>query len=229
MNGIDRRRALIAATAMVAASAAGALARPKTQVAEFGPKISLPEIFPDHFPAWTVDTSIVPLQPSAQLQKVIEETYDQTLARTYRNTDGYRIMLSVAYGGRQVEGMNTHRPEVCYPAQGLSIRKSTWRDEIDLEPGRLPIRRLVAGNGPRNEPISYWLVVGRHITDFGLPHKIATLKYGLTGRIPDGMLVRVSSIDDDDTRSFAQQDVFLRHLMAAVAPVHRKHLLGVLT
>lgn len=227
MHQPGRRRAIVAASAMLFASVAAALTRPTRQQAEFGPAISLPEIFPERFGRWEVDPTIVPLQPSPELQKVLDETYDQTLARTYRDgTDGYRIMLSVAYGGRQTEGMNTHQPEICYPAQGLSIRKRGWRSELVVGERRLPLNRLVAGHGARNEPISYWLVVGRNITDFGLQHKLATLKYGLTGRIPDGMLVRVSSVDDDEARSFAMQDRFVRELLAGLSAQHRQHLLG---
>lgn len=227
MDHPARRRAVIAMGSMLLASVAAALTRPTRQQAEFGPAISLPDIFPEHFGEWEVDPTIVPLQPSPELQKVISETYDQTLARTYRNgAEGYRIMLSVAYGGRQTEGMNTHQPEICYPAQGLSIRKSGWRSQLAVGERTLPLNRLVAGHGARNEPISYWLVVGRNITDFGLQHKLATLKYGLTGRIPDGMLIRVSSVDDDETRSFAMQDRFVRELLASLSTQHRQHLLG---
>jgi EpsI family protein len=222
-----QRRAFLAMTSMLAASAAAAWSRPTRQQAEFGPSISLVEMFPERFGDWFVDPTIVPVQPSPELQKVIAETYDQTLARTYRSAEeGYRIMLSVAYGGRQTEGMNTHQPEICYPAQGMSIRKSGWRSRINVADRTLPINRLVAGHGARNEPISYWLVVGRNITDFGLQHKLATLKYGLTGRIPDGMLVRVSSIDENEARSFAMQDRFVREMLANLSPVHRQHLLG---
>lgn len=227
MDHPARRRAVIAMGSMLLASVAAALTRPTRQQAEFGPAISLPDIFPERFSEWEVDPTIVPLQPSPELQKVISETYDQTLARTYRNgAEGYRIMLSVAYGGRQTEGMNTHQPEICYPAQGLSIRKSGWRSQLAVGERTLPLNRLVAGHGARNEPISYWLVVGRNITDFGLQHKLATLKYGLTGRIPDGMLIRVSSVDDDETRSFAMQDRFVRELLASLSTQHRQHLLG---
>jgi EpsI family protein len=227
MDHPARRRAVIAMSSMLLASVAAALTRPTRQQAEFGPTISLPDIFPERFGEWEVDPTIVPLQPSPELQKVISETYDQTLARTYRNeAGGYRIMLSVAYGGRQTEGMNTHQPEICYPAQGLSIRKSGWRSELAVGERTLPLNRLVAGHGARNEPISYWLVVGRNITDFGLQHKLATLKYGLTGRIPDGMLIRVSSVDDDEARSFAMQDRFVRELLASLSKQHRQHLLG---
>jgi EpsI family protein len=100
--------------------------------------------------------------------------------------------------------------------------------EVAFEYGseRLPLKRLVAGTGNRNEPISYWLVIGRSVASFGYGHRIALLKYGLTGHVPDGMLLRVSSIDDDEANAFGRQDVFLRDLLNAMTPEFRRRVLG---
>lgn len=224
----SRRKAALALLGMAAAAGAAVAARPRAQAKAMGPDLSLEFEVPRRFGTWTIDPSILPLQPDPQLQKVVDETYEQTLARTYRNANGYRIMLSMAYGGRQDRSMQTHRPEVCYPAQGLSVRRSTFDASLDLPERALPLKRLVAGNGPRNEPISYWLVIGDSVATFGYSHRLATLRYGLTGRIPDGMLVRVSSVDDDVSRSFKNQDEFLYELFSALRPDFRKRLLGVL-
>lgn len=223
-----RRKAGLALLGMVAAAGCAVAARPRLRVSEMGPNLNLEREVPRGFGAWSLDPSIVPLQPDPQLQKVIEAAYEQTLARTYRNSDGYRVMLSMAYGGRGDRSMETHRPEICYPAQGLSVRRRTFDAAISLPERELPLRRLVAGNGARNEPISYWLVVGDSLADVGYSHRLVTLRYGLTGRIPDGMLVRISSIDADEARSFAKQDEFLFALFSALQPDFRKRLLGAL-
>lgn len=221
-----RRALLTAAAGMLATSAAARWGRVSHVEAAFA-DTDLVTMFPSRFGAWEIDPAVVPVLPNPELQQVIRETYDQTLARTYRNPAGERVMLSVAYGGRQREDMNTHRPEVCYPAQGLSLRKDSWRDHLDVGGVELPVRRLVAGNGRRNEPITYWLVLGRQVAEFGLQHRWVTLKYGLTGAIPDGMLVRVSSLGDE-APAFALQDRFVRDMLAALAPADRQRLLGVL-
>lgn len=223
----SRRTLLLASGAMLATSAAAVLGRPARQDAAFA-DTRLDRLFPARFGNWSIDPSITPLLPDPQLQQVITQTYDQTLARTYRDAAGERVMLSVAYGGHQREDMNTHRPEVCYPAQGLSLRKGSWQDTLTIGRQPLPVHRLVAGNGSRNEPITYWLVVGRQVASFGLEHRWVTLKYGVTGKIPDGMLVRVSSLDADDRRAFALQDRFVREMLAAMAPTDRQRLLGAL-
>ena len=53
------------------------------------------------------------------------------------------------------------------------------------------------------------------------------LKLGLTGQVPDGLLFRVSSIDDSTPRAFAMQEAFVSDLLRAVPPVARKRLAGV--
>ena len=93
-----------------------------------------------------------------------------------------------------------------------------------LEP--LGATRLVAGTGARNAPISYGRVIGHDVASVGYGHRIALLKYGLTGHVPDGMLIRVSSIDDDEPAAFAAQDVFLRDMLDAMAPDFRRRILG---
>lgn len=226
---MNRRKAGLSLAGMLLAATAAALGRPTRSVAEMlGPHVDLEEKFPVRFGAWSVDPNVMPLQADPVLQSVIEKAYDQVVSRTYRNPAGYRVMLSVAYSGRRDQSMDIHRPEVCYPAQGLSVRRSTWDASLALPQRVLPLKRLVAGNGERNEPISYWLVIGRDLASFGYGHRLATLKYGLTGRVPDGMLVRVSSIDRDEARSFEMQEIFLRDLLGSLDSDFRSRLLGAL-
>ena len=222
-----RRRKALAFVALAAASGGAAVALvPRAGVVEMTAAMPLETLFPATFKGWKIDPDIIPLEPSAELRQVIQESYDQTLSRTYVNAQGYRVMLSVAYGGRRNQGMDIHRPEVCYPAQGMALRRDTRETVFEFGADRLPLKRMVAGAGSRNEPISYWLVIGRSVASFGYGHRIALLKYGLTGHVPDGMLVRVSSIDDDSAQAFSEQDTFLRDMLSAMSPDFRRRLLG---
>jgi hypothetical protein len=56
--------------------------------------------------------------------------------------------------------------------------------------------------------------------------RLVEMRFALTGRIPDGMLFRVSSIDIDAKRAFEAQDAFIRDLLAAVPPEGRQRLSG---
>ncbi len=56
--------------------------------------------------------------------------------------------------------------------------------------------------------------------------RVAQIRLGLTGQIPDGLLFRVSSIDNDTARAFAMQQKFAADMMAAVPVETRRQLSG---
>jgi EpsI family protein len=220
------RRSAVVAVLMGAAAFVAAAWTPRHYLADDKPKIVLEQLFPKEFGEWWIDPSVIPVQPAPDLQKIIDATYDQTLARTYRNARGERVMLSVAYGRNQHEGMNTHRPEVCYPAQGLPIVRAGTQAALAYGSTTIPVTRLVAATGARNEPITYWVIVGDRNTAFGRAHKLTTLSYGLKGQIPDGLLLRFSSIDADDNQAFGIQQQFIEELLAGMTPANRVVVLG---
>lgn len=212
---------------MMLAAAGMALAlKPTERLAAQGQQVDLETLIPARFGEWTLDSTVAPLLVTPELQKVIDQTYSQTLTRTYVNRSGQRMMLSVAYGGSHGEGMQTHRPEICYPAQGFQVLKSPVPHVLSTEFGDLPTRRLVAGQGARNEPITYWVVVGDQVTQFGTRMKLAQLRYTLTGVIPDGMLVRVSSIDRDEAGAYESQADFIRAMLASIRESERQRVTG---
>lgn len=216
---------LVIGLCMFAAAGLALALKPTDKLADQA-QFDLETLVPAQLGDWKVDTTIATLLVTPELQKVIDETYSQTLTRTYVNSAGKRIMLSVAYGGAHGEGMQTHKPEICYPAQGFQVVKNTRPDVLSTEYGELPVRRLVAAQGPRNEPITYWVVVGEQQTQFGLRMKLAQMRYTLTGVIPDGMLVRVSSIDRDEAGAYDNQSDFIRAMLAAMRDTERERLTG---
>ena len=85
---------------------------------------------------------------------------------------------------------------------------------------------MVAINSNRIEPITYWITVGDHATLPGIGRKWAQLTYGLTGRVPDGLLFRVSSIDVNIANAYEQQEDFVRQLLTSVPQSSRDRLIG---
>lgn len=217
---------LVIGLSMFAAAGMALALKPTATRVDAESQINLETLVPAQFGDWKIDETIATLLVAPELQKVIEETYSQTLTRTYVNSAGKRIMLSVAYGGSHGEGMQTHRPEVCYPAQGFQVVKDTQPAVLSTQYGELPIKRLVAAQGARNEPITYWVVVGDQQTQFGLKMKLAQMRYTLTGVIPDGMLVRVSSIDRDETGAYDNQTDFIRAMLASMRDNERERITG---
>jgi EpsI family protein len=71
--------------------------------------------------------------------------------------------------------------------------------------------------------------VGDQVTVSRTDQKLAQFRLGLKGYIPDGMLVRVSSIDINPAHGYQQQEAFLRDLAQAVPEAGRDRVFGALT
>jgi EpsI family protein len=223
---LPRVHAVLAFLLCVAAAAGAWLWKPTVYLSDKLPKIELEQLFPRQFGEWRVDTSVPVQLVSPDQQAVLNAIYSQTLSRVYVNTSGDRMMLSVAYGGDQSDATRAHRPEVCYPAQGFQIQRSQ-QAQLELAPDRsLKVRQLVARLGERIEPITYWTIVGDRVAISGTEQKLAQLKYSTTGLIPDGMLVRVSSIDRNADRAFRLQQQFIADMAASVAPAVQPRVTG---
>lgn len=220
---MTRKSMWAVSVAMLACAAASVLLRPTTQPADF----KLEQMVPTQFAGWKVDPDVIPVAPSPDVQTNLDNLYDQILTRTYVNEKGQRIMLVIAYGGDQSDSLKAHRQEVCYQAQGFAIR-SVRNDSLRADGGEVPIVRVHAQQGRRSEPISYWFTMGDFVA-MGRGERLATqVMYGFQGRIPDGMLVRVSNISGDPTASWVSHDDFLRSLLQVVGPNGRQRLAGLM-
>jgi len=189
------------------------------------PKISLETMIPKEFDGWKLDSTAARPIVNPALGGELEEIYSQTLERTYINNQGDRIMLAIAYGGAQKTDLHAHRPEICYTASGFDIGKMT-KTFVDTTIGRIPVMQLVAKQGERNEPITYWIRVGDSVTRGWFEQKVTAIGYGLTGKVPDGLLFRVSAISNDEQDSYQTQQGFLSAILQAVRYEDRYWLVG---
>lgn len=219
------RISLLLAALMAMAAVGGIAARPSTKAADRGQSISLEEVVPKSFGDWTElpDQGAQVVNP--QTKELLDKLYSQILTRTYVNKDGYRIMLSMAYGDDQRGGLQAHKPEVCYPAQGFTLHQNDL-GELPTQFGNIEVRRLRTSLGSRAEPVTYWFTVGDRVIKNKLEKRFEEIRLGLTGQIPDGLLFRVSSIDNDTKRGFIMQQRFAADLLAKVPPATRKRLSG---
>lgn len=220
------RRALVVLVLALLAASAAHLWRPSVHLTDTIGQPKLDQVFPLAFGDWRVDTSLPVILPAPDVQAKLNQIYNQVLSRTYVSSRGERIMLSVAYGGDQSDGTRAHRPEVCYPAQGFQVEGSQVSD-LQLPTGnRLHVRRLVAHQGARHEPITYWVMVGDRVATSSSEQKLAQLRFGVQGVIPDGMLIRVSSIDLQTERAHALQERFIADLLNGVPAASRARVFG---
>ena len=224
MNAL-RWKALLLCVLMAASAAMAHLARPTVKIADSGPRVDLETLFPREFGDWRIDSRTPVILPSPDLQAKLDAIYNQVLSRTYVNAEGERVMLSVAYGGDQSDGTSAHRPEVCYPAQGFQVLGNEV-GTIDLDGRQMPVKRLQSRLGARYEPITYWITVGDRVTLSGTEQKLAQLSYSTRGVIPDGMLVRVSSIGSDTLAAFKVQRAFIGEMAQAMPAALRQQVIG---
>lgn len=222
MNPLKRHLGFL--FAMVLTAGAAYALTPRHKIAEHNPMPKLEEVIPNQFGQWqAVQGSNHIIDPGQK--NLLSRLYEQLLTRTYTNAQGYRIMLSIAYGGNQRDELELHKPEVCYVAQGFVLLQKQ-RATLTIAQKPTPLTQLITKMGTRNEPVTYWATIGDTVINSGFAKKAVELKYGLMGQIPDGVLIRVSAIDEDNQRSLQLQHEFLTELMSALEPKLQSKFLG---
>jgi EpsI family protein len=219
------RTAFVLALLMGLAAIVGIASRPSTKADGGKPRYVLEAAIPKKFGDWTElpQTGVQVVNP--QTKELLDKIYSQTLTRTYVSGDGYRIMLSLAYGDDQRGALQAHKPEVCYPAQGFTVHSNS-NAELATPFGSIPVNQLSTSLGQRKEPVTYWFTIGNTTVKNRFDKRLAEIRLGLTGQVPDGLLFRVSSLDETPTRAFDRQTAFVSDLMRAVSPEDRAKLGG---
>ena len=212
---------------MLSATGITIIMTPKSFSASQEPNINLNILIPTQFSTWHQLPELDRIIITPKIQTKLKTLYQQNLSRTYINSKGDQIMLTIAYGHDQRDGIQVHKPEACYPAQGFQILEdATGFLSLTNEGKKIPVKRLVAIQGARTEPITYWITMGDTVALSTLNAKITQLKYGLTGEIPDGLLFRVSSIDQNSAHAFQLQSDFVNDLFNTLTNVDQVRLAG---
>ena len=218
--------AVILAVLMVLTAVLGRAMTPTIYFSHTRPTIQLADVIPSQFGDWKEEREQTANVVSPERLELINKIYAQTLSRTYTNSAGERVMLSIAYGVDQRRGNDLHYPEVCYPAQGFELTALTAGIVKTLQ-GPIPVNRLETNLAKqRYEPVTYWTTIGNQVTLGGTDKRLKELAFGLKGEIPDGLIFRVSTIDRDTDHSFAVQDAFVNALIAVLKPDDKHWLTG---
>ncbi len=222
------RRAFVLAGGMVALAALAAAGRHRASQGQRAVPPDLKTNIPMLFGGWQ-HVPTAPQVVNPQTQQMLDSLYSEVVARTYAqiHTDGqrYHVMMSVAYGNDQRGGLEAHRPEVCYPAQGFVLQDQ--RDDVlTTRHGAIQIRRLRTVMGGRHEPVTYWFAMAETQNASAFDKRMSRLRAAITGSIPDGILVRLSSIDSDPQRGWRMQDAFIASLLDALPGATRARMLG---
>ena len=222
-EGPTRRAAMIGGLLVVAG--AGAIAAQPRSFERRRLQIPLDTLIPRAIGGWHVDGTTGLILPEAD---TLDETlYDDQLSRNYAGPGLPAMMLLIAHGvGGFATGVGVHRPETCYPAAGFTI--SATRDIIlpVAAKARVPARFLTAVRSERQEQIGYWRRISNDFPVSARQEQMLILRRNLVGVIPDGVLVRISTVDPDRDRAGEAIARFATALISACGAEARQILLG---
>lgn len=219
------KRSIVLMVLMCCAALGAFAIKPTKLLADQLPPIHLEAMVPKAFGEWRAVEQGALQVINPQAETLVNTLYQEVLNRVYVNQSGYAVMLSIAYGRDQRDGMQAHVPEVCYPAQGFQVQSVRWA-WLNIADAPISAKRLVTQMQQRHEPLTYWHVVGEKVTTGGLNKKTIEMQYAMQGLVPDGMLVRASSIDADTQKAHLQQEAFLQALLQAISPDYRHRFGG---
>jgi EpsI family protein len=218
----------VGACLMAGAAVAGHALTPSVYAAQRN-HIDLEAMVPKHFGAWRQDDESNAVVQSPEMEARLMVFYSQVLMRDYQGADGTRVMLAVAYttDQRGNSGHHVHLPEVCYPAQGFSLRDRE-QNSVRVAGHLIPVVRMVATQGARIEPLMYWITLDGMPENAYLRLKLDQIRASLLhGLVQDGMIFRVSVIDPDPVHAYQVESQFLNDLFNGVDAHARQAIFGV--
>ncbi|RZS58201.1 exosortase-associated protein EpsI, B-type [Sphaerotilus mobilis] len=218
--------AIALAAAMAVTAGAAATLKPTKYLADTRPELKIEPSLPNEFGDWKLIPTVSGGVVNPQQNELLNILYSEIINRTYVNSKGQRVMLSIAYGKNQNDSFQVHKPEICYPAQGFQLL-SNRAGELKVAGGVIPVRRLETKLGSnRYEPVTYWTTLGDKAVRSGVEKKLAEVSFAMKGFIADGLLYRVSSIDSASDQAFLVHQNFVDQMMEAVDPPSRARLAG---
>jgi EpsI family protein len=154
------------------------------------------------------------------------EVYDQILTRVYASPTRPPVMLLIAYGAAQSGLMKLHRPDVCYDSSGFRVVDPHNKNLQITKDVAIRTKRFRATRGTRDEQVLYWTRMGDAFpTDFG-GQQLSIFGEGLRGLIPDGILVRISTLGPPNAATELALETFARELVTGSSPKGRLLLVG---
>jgi EpsI family protein len=220
---LSRRMVVVGFVSGMAASAAYAL-KPRREEHRLI-KTKLKDLIPMKVGPWRYGSAegLVVARPEEALPT---EGYDQLVGRTYEAPGRPEIMLLVAYGSTQGATLQLHRPETCYPAQGFGLSDFSEPNLAFAADRPVHARRFTATRDERVERLIYWTRIANSFPRNTAGEYRAILGSVLSGIVPDGVLVRLSTIMPDAAAADQALDQFAAELIRQASPAGRQILLG---
>ena len=169
-------------------------------------------MIPETVGGWSSRKSAELVLPAEDDQQ--DKLYENLETRIYEGNGLPSMMLLIGYSSVQQNDVHVHRPEVCYPAAGFPIVQSKPA-EIDFGPRKVFARELVADRGGLKERILYWVRVGEKFPIGWADQRLVMAISNAKGVTPDGLLFRVSTIEEVGKSSPQALENFTKAFVAA--------------
>ena len=219
-NKPTQAKAFAILSLMMIAALAAVLLKPSVQQGQ----IDLETLIPKQFGEWkAVPSNLVQMSLSIKREGEANTVnpYDGILMRIYENSEGKQMMLALAWGKAQRQEVKVHRPEKCYTAQGFNVQNLEPTVFANIKTSSKPVvgKRMLALGNHRNEAVSYWIRLGDIFPATGLEARMKIFKDGLGGKLNDGILVRASTVinqESEASEAYWEQEKFLAELVKSV-------------
>ncbi|MEO0439651.1 MAG: exosortase-associated protein EpsI, V-type [Pseudomonadota bacterium] len=189
-SSVNRRHLLLGGAFCLASGLA--YARTPQPVAPVIEKPAFEKLIPNSVGAWQFETSSgLVLPPPDALS---DRLYDNLVTRIYSAEQDPPMMFLTAYSNTQDGVLQVHRPEICYPAGGYALTPTTPTTIDNGMGGELNANTFTATGRGRTEHVLYWTRIGDHFPLAWSEQRLAVIRANLQGVIPDGVLVRISTV-----------------------------------
>jgi EpsI family protein len=219
-TAIDRR-SVVVGLGLAAGAAFSYVNTPRALAAPIA-EARFQKLIPATVGGWTSRKSaelVLPAEDEGQ-----DKLYENLETRIYEGNGLPAVMFLIAYSSVQRNDVQVHRPEVCYPAAGFPI---LWTKPSTISIGgrTLLARELLADRGGLKERIIYWVRVGDAFPIGWAEQRLTMALSNAKGVTPDGVLFRVSMIEDDPDRAASALRLFIKQFIATSSPSFRETVL----
>ena len=151
-----------------------------------------------------------------------DRLYDNLVTRVYSASQA-NVMVLVAYNNRQDGILQVHRPEVSYPVGGYVLTE-TQPLSISAIGKSVPSNFFTATGPDRVEQVLYFTRLGGAYPRSWAEQRLAVVGENLAGRIPDGIMLRVSVLARERAPAVSMLQTFIGEFVAAASPSLQKLL-----
>jgi len=156
--------------------------------------------------------------------------YDLEVQRDYVAVAAQRIMLNGVFMRKIAQEAKFHWPEFCYATQGFKVRRLD-PVSVPMPAGAVRASRFLALRDDRREIALYLTRIGDEVPAGGRALRMTIFRQSLGASLPDGVLLRVSTLIDVDDAARIERGTdmlarFLAMLVQGAAPATRQMIVG---